>query len=65
VIRDLPPLGFVSLGLFAAATIGGSTLFATSRVKAKPLPVLFLLGQVVLILVAYGLLWVAIASHAP
>ena len=65
VVRDLPPLGFVSLGLFAVATLGGSTLFATSRVKAKPLPVSFLLGQVVLLLVAYVLLWIAIARNAP
>ncbi|HEX4071731.1 MAG TPA: hypothetical protein VHX68_11185, partial [Planctomycetaceae bacterium] len=65
VHRDLPPLGFVSLGLATVATIGGSTLFVISRLKAKPLPVSFLLGQVLLLLVAYGLLWMAIARHAP
>jgi hypothetical protein len=62
VHRELPPVGFVSLGLATVATIGGSTRFVTSRLKAKPLPASFLLGQILLLLVAYGLLWVAIAQ---
>jgi hypothetical protein len=62
VVRELPTIGLVSLGLTAVATTGGSTLSVTSRGKAKALPVSFRFGQVLLLLVAYGLLWVAIAQ---
>jgi hypothetical protein len=60
--RDLPPLGFVSLGLATVATFGGNMRFVASRLQAKPLPISLLVGRMLLLLVAYGVLWVAIAQ---
>jgi hypothetical protein len=56
----LSTLGWVALGLFVLAALGGATLFLGFHLREKPLPVPIVLGHGLTAVIALGVLWAAI-----
>jgi hypothetical protein len=63
VADGLPTLGWVALGLFVLAALGGATLFLGFHLRDKPLPIFIVLGHGLTALIGLGVLWTAILQR--